>query len=150
MSVEIKINFIDPTEAPFHIWGDNTFDWTGLDEAISYIDQTLRRWRVNVQQSKEKYGTARIYCSLGLEWWPQLTHPGYTRNPWPRWLNFVVYGSYDKRSPLHWLLRSLNLVVVPFHKWLYRRTYAEAVRRWPTLRAEILACPDWPELLEGL
>lgn len=131
-----------------HYWGDKDFDWAGLDTAIDYLNTNLLRYRVDVRQAKEKFGTARIYCSLGLQWWPQLTHPGHVYNRWPRWLNFVIYPK--PWSPFAWGLRAANIIIVPFHKWLYRYTYAQAIRRWPHLRKEILTAADWSDLLKGL
>lgn len=127
-----------------HYWGDEGVDWEGIDNAASYIGDGLRFWgRVSVQQYKEKYGTVRVYCSLGLHDWHQLTHPGYAYNQWPRWLWPLNFKG-------EWLKRLLNRGVYPFHCWLYRRYYKEAVRRWPHLREEILSVADYDELLGGL
>ena len=127
-----------------HMWGDKGVDWGGIDDAASYIGDGLRKWgRVSVSQYKEKYGTVRVYCSLGLWDWHQLTHPGYAFNQWPKWL-----WPFNFRGV--WLIRLLNKAIYPFHCWLYRRYYEEAVRRWPHLKEEILCCADWDELLGGL
>lgn len=131
-----------------HRWGDSDVDWVGIDDAAEFIDSRLRFWRVDVRQSKEKFGTVRVYCSLGIQWWPQLTHPGHAYNRWPKWLNLVVYAG--RWSPFRGLLRLLNKVVVPFHVWLYRDTYQKAVLRWPHLYEEITCAADYKELLRGL
>ena len=128
-----------------HSWGDENVDWAGIDAATRYIGTTLCFWRVNVRQWKEKYGTVRVYCSLGIGWWPQLTHPGHVWLRWPAWTKPIVYG-----RAFQWPLRVLNVFAVPFHKWLYRRVYAQAVARWPHLREEILCAADFPELLRDL
>jgi len=125
----------------------DSVDWDGINNAAEFIGRGLRFWRVDVRQWKEKFGTVRVYCSLGIQWWPQLTHPGYVYNQWPRWLDFITYGSYNRWSPLCWVLRLLNLAVVPFHAWLYKRYYREAIRRWPHLKEEILRGADFHELL---
>ncbi|MGH7262227.1 MAG: hypothetical protein ACREI9_16445 [Nitrospiraceae bacterium] len=128
-----------------HKWGDTTVDWFGISAAAEFIGEGLRLWRVDVHQYKEKYGTVRVYCILGLFSWNQLTHPGYSYNKWP---HFVVYpGRYSLFRLGLW---TLNLVVRPFHEYLYRYYYIEACRRWPHLRREILDAADYPELLEGL
>lgn len=129
-----------------HLWGEEGFDWAGLDAAAAYIAKGLRKWgRVGVTQYKEKYGTARIYVSFGfgISWWPQLTHPGYCRNTWPKWTWLFQHKP-------QWAFRLLNIVVVPYHKWLYRRYYRRAIKQWPHLCDEILCCADFPEILEGL
>lgn len=130
-----------------HSWSDRDVDWGGINDAARFIALRLRFWRVDVRDYKEKWGTVRVYCSLGIGWWPQLTHPGHVFLRWPRCLDFIAYGSYKKWSPLYWLLRLLNLVVVPFHKWLYVSTYAAARKRWPHLAQEIYRCADYYELL---
>ena len=86
-----------------HVWGDKDVDWQGIDDAASYIGDGLRFWgRVSVSQYKEKYGTVRVYCSLGLWDWHQLTHPGYAFNQWPKWLWPLNFKG-------QWLMRLLNL-----------------------------------------
>jgi len=128
-----------------HIWGDEDVDWGGIDDAASYIGQGLRKWgRVDVKQFKEKYGTVRVYCRLGVGMFHQLIWPGYCSNQYPyKWL-------WLADLKLMWLWRLLNHAVVPYHKYLYRKYYANAVQKWPHLREEILCCADFDELLKGL
>lgn len=133
-----------------HIWGDESVDWDGIEDAAEFIGRGLLFWRVDVRQWKEKFGTVRVYCSLGIQWWPQWTHPGHTYNRWPRWLDFITYGGYNKWNPFNVALRLLNVAVVPFHKWLYHRYYREAVRRWPHLATEICCGADFRELVADL
>jgi len=126
-----------------HCWGDENIDWEGISDAAAYIGRGLRKWgRMDVHDYKEKFGTIRVYCSLGLYWWPQLTHPGYVFNRWPRW-------TWRLQSSPRWLFRLLNLAVVPFHTWLYRYYYNKAACRWPHLYEEILSHADYGELFEG-
>lgn len=126
-----------------HNWGDEEFDWMALDNAIRHMDKVMRRWRIQVRQSKEKWGQARIYCSLGLAWWPQLTHPGYQWNPWPKWARRFAYGPT-------WLLDLANVLVVPIHKWAYLHAYRGAVKRWPHIKHEIMDAADFEPLLDSL
>jgi len=127
-----------------HRWGDEDVDWEGIDRAAAFIGQNLRKWgRVNVSQYKEKWGTVRVYCYLGLSSWHQLTHPGYAFNQWPLWLWRLSFR-------FHWILIPVNKIILPYHKWLYRFLYKKAIERYPHLRDEILDCADWDELLEGL
>ena len=132
-----------------HRWGDESVDWDGIDDAARFIGKGLRRWRVDVRQYKEKFGAVRVYCSLGIAWWPQITHPGCVWLRWPRWLDFISYA-HSWYNPFYIARRAVNRLVVPLHKWLYRRYYREAVRRWPHLRKEILRAADYPKLLRGL
>ena len=127
-----------------HNWGDD-FDWKGLDEAITFIETNLVRWgRINVRQAKEKFGTARIYCSLGWYQFHNITHPRTVYSRYPQWLweLDVYYGTKIVPFLFGW--------VAHYHAWLYRKVYSMAVKKYPHLREEILCCADYNELLEGL
>lgn len=131
-----------------HNWGDETVDWEGISNAASFIALNLKKWgRVPVRDWKEKFGTVRIYCSMGWSSIHDITHPGYVYTQYPRGgiLFYLNYARWMWR--VMWLL---NLAVVPFHCWLYRRLYRLAVQRWPHLRQEILCAADYHELLKGL
>jgi hypothetical protein len=128
-----------------HNWGDEDFDWEGLDKAIRFIDTNLVRWgRVNVRQSKEKFGTARIYCSLGWYQFHSITHPRCAFNRYPKWLWELdcVYGSKIVKFLFGW--------VVHYHAWLYKFVYKMAVKKYPHLKEEILCRADYYGLLKGL
>ena len=127
-----------------HRWGDESFDWTGLEAAVRYIGLRLRFYRVNVTQFKEKFGEVRVYCHMGWHQVHDITHPGDPYCRYPEWL---------WRLDCRWgrlLVRPMNWLVVPFQKWIYRQTYKRAVKKWPHLHDEILDAADWDELLTGL
>lgn len=129
-----------------HEWGDKTFDWDGLDAAINFIDTNLVRWgRINVRQSKEKWGCARVYCTFGWYQFHSITHPRSCFNRYPKWLWWLdcVYGSKICKVLFNWW-------VIPYHCWLYRTVYWLACKKWPHLKTEICCCADYDELLEGL
>ena len=129
-----------------HSWGDPDFDWDSLNDAIRFIDRNLRRFRVGVRDSKEKWGQCRIYCDLGFHCLLSITHPGHMsyNGRYPKWLTYLdIY--YISR-----VVRLLNVVVVPIHRVVYRQVYAAAVRRWPHIASEITCAADYPELLRGL
>lgn len=128
-----------------HSWGDKGVDWAGIGESASWMGIQLRRWgRVQVTTTKEKYGTARVYCAFGWYQFHSITHPGYVRSRYPNWLWKLdcYYG--------HYLMAPLNRLVVPYQKWLYRMVYKKALKKWPHLAAEILMGADFTELLVGL
>jgi hypothetical protein len=129
-----------------HLWGDPDVDWSGISEAAYYIAHNLkRRGRITVRDYKEKFGTVRVYCDLGWYSLLSITHPGYVHyRPYPRWLVHLDIFYLSK------LVRLFNVVVVPWHKKLYRQIYAEAVEIWPHLAEEITCAADYPELLKGL
>lgn len=129
-----------------HMWGDEDFDWAGLNDAIDYIVKRLRRWRIPVRDSKEKYGTARIYLSLGWSSLHDMTHPGHCarRYKWD-WVWRLSCKSWGA-----WWWRPIMAVSGRIHATVYRAAYAGAVKRWPHLAAEILSNADYCELLVGI
>lgn len=129
----------------YHMWGEEGVDWRGISDSARFIAEYLVRWgRIGVRDYKEKFGGVRVYCSMGWSQIHSITHPRHMYSRYPRWLwkLDVYYG--------HYLTRPLNWLVVPFHRWLYRRAYRLAVEMRPHLRLEILDSADWPEFLEGL
>ena len=128
-----------------HNWGEEKFDWQGLDDAGDFIGEWLIKWvRLPVTCIKEKFGTLRVYCSFGWSsfysiWRPQyMWVPGWY--PWrlDLWLSF--------HTPI---LRWINKVVVPIHQWAYVWRYKKAVEKWPHLFAEIISMADYGKLFEG-
>ena len=111
-----------------HRYGDENVDWIGIEMAARFIGRGLQFWGVPVRQYKEKFGTVRVYCSFGLHY------------PW---------HYYGPNSPLRLLFWALNLVIVPLQKRLYQWYYAEACRRFPHLKKEIIYGADYYELLGG-
>ena len=132
---------------PTHDYGDEDFDWAGLDKAITYINNNLIKWgRVNVRQAKEKWGTARIYCSLGWSSLLSITHPNYCHyRPYPKWLMRLDIFYLSKVIP-----GLFNWWVLPYHKWLYVKLYSDMVKKYPHLKDEITSCCDYPALLKDL
>ena len=125
-----------------HTWGEENFDWVGLSDAGEYISQWLKRYvRMNIHQTKEKFGTLRIYCSFGLESIYSIWRPGYMWYPkwWPRTIDRFI-------SRL--TLPLLNLLIEPLQKKAYAWRYKKAVEKWPHLRDEIVSLADWGELFE--
>lgn len=125
-----------------HDWGDDKVDWKGIGDSAEYIATNLVRWGlVNVRDWKEKFGTVRIYCSLGWYQFHSITHPRHVWGRYPKWL-WALDCKYGSK-----IVRPLNWIVIPYHKWLYRRLYRNAVRKWPHLMEEILSAADFDELL---
>jgi len=129
-----------------HFWGDKNVDWEGIDESARYIGQNLRKWgRVNVAQWKEKYGTCRIYCTLGWYQLHSITHPGHCFSRYPKWLWKLdcKYGTIIIPFLFNW-------IIIPYQKWLYRKLYKDMVKKYPHLEKEILCMADYPELLKNV
>lgn len=129
-----------------HDWSDEGVDWKGINDAAEYIGTFLVRWgRVPVRSWKEKYGTVRVYLSLGWHQFHSITHPRYVYGQYPKWL-WSLDCRYGSR-----ILAPLNrLLVVRYHAWLYRLAYKRAVAQWPHLAKEICWAADFWELLRGI
>jgi hypothetical protein len=125
-----------------HDWGEEDFDWEGLNDAINIIVHEFKKWRIGVRQSKEKFGTARIYCTLGWYQLHNITHPGHCYSRYPKWLWKLDIYVLSKIVP--WL----NLIVIPIHKIVYRNAYKKACNKYPHLLVEICCCADYSELLD--
>jgi hypothetical protein len=132
-----------------HYWGAEDFRWDRLDDAIRFLDTNLVRWgRINVRQSKEKFGEARVYCDMGFSsgiYW--FLYPGRVYYRGYKWAKRIPGWAYF--TPF-WVCKAINKILVPYQCWVYRKTYARAVRKWPDLAKEILGAADYDKLLEGL
>jgi len=114
--------------------------------AAHFIHEYLVRYgRISVRQSKEKFGTVRVYCSLGYRGFFGLLNPGHVYVHWPRWLN-----NLDWKIGRPFMLLVLNKLIVPYQKFIYRRAYKKAIEKYPAIRENILCAADYPNLLEGL
>ena len=126
-----------------HDWGGDFKNFYEVGQAADEIGEFCRRWgRIGVRQTKEKYGTARVYCSLG---WYQLhciTHPGHCYSRYPKWL-----WKFD----INYLSKIIRRIpIIRYHKFIYRLAYKRALRKYPFIRDEIIYGADWSEFLEGL
>lgn len=128
-----------------HTWGDEGVDWDGISDAARWIADNLIRWgRISVYDYKEKWGTVRVYCGYMISL-HSLLHPRhpYKHPRWPQWL-WTLDCLYLSRI----LPRLLGPVLFPWQRFVYRSVYRAAIRKWPHLKKEILACADFRELLQ--
>ena len=127
-----------------HNWGDEDVDWTGIEDAAWFIGKNISRWgRIQVSQTKEKYGTVRVYCTLGFSCFHCII--------WPR--HCWIHQWWPYRLDLHLsqvIEPVVNFVLVPWQRFVYRLVYRLAIRKYPHLKAEILDCADFSEELRGL
>lgn len=129
-----------------HYWGDESFDWNGLSDAVEYIGVWLRKWpRIQVMQMKEKFGTVRVYCSFGFDCFHSIIWPGYywIHKWWP--YKFDLWLSHQ--TPI---LNWINKVIIPIQRKVYAWRYKKAVQKWPHLYNEIVAAADHGKLFEGI
>lgn len=130
-----------------HNWGDGFPYFEDVGNAADEIGAFCRKWgRIGVRQTKEKYGTARVYCSLGWHQMHCITHPGHCYSRYPNWLWHLDCRVTPKI--LHFF--RLNKLIMPFHVFIYHLAYKRAIKKYPHIREEILSGADWNELLEDL
>lgn len=127
-----------------HIWGEQGVDWEGIENAAYYIGDFLAKWgRINVSQTKEKFGTARVYCHFGWSCFHTII--------WPR--HMWIHKWWPYRADLHiskYLMPIFNWIAGRWQVKIYRMAYKRALKKWPHLREEILCCADGHELLKDL
>lgn len=113
--------------------------------AADFIHRYLVKYgRISVMQSKEKFGTVRVYCSLGYWGFFNLLNPGMVWVHWPKWL-YALDLKFGRP-----VMQVLNKLIVPYHKFIYRRAYKKAVEKYPHIKKRILGTADFSNLLEGL
>ncbi len=134
------------------MWGDPDHDWKGIDDACSIIERRLRFWRVPVYQVKEKFGSVRVYCSLGWSSLHDICYPGHACSRFPGWLwRLDCSWTGNSNTVTGWLWRQTILrLSVWLHKKAYRSAYKKAVRRHPDLAQYILEDADFSDLLVGI
>lgn len=130
---------------PSHYWGDESFDWKGLGKSEGII----RFWGKQVGRIggdlKEKYGTIRWYTNPGgVERLYELTHPGYYGYFWGA-EDKPVWNVIDNMSYVY--IRFLNPLIKVYKRFFYAYAYHRAVKAFPELYQEILACCECDKLL---
>lgn len=121
-----------------HQWGDKDVDWKGINDAAYYIAKNLKLFGISVNDFKEKYGTVRVYCTLGYSCLA-LYVPYKIRKKLPMFVWSLLNKNILPSSILYW-----------FQSKIYRFFYKKAIQKWPHLRQEILYGADYDELLVGL
>lgn len=115
-----------------------------LEEIAYNIGRFCVKWgRIHVSQTKEKYGTVRVYCSFGIDGLHGLIWPRYMyKHPkYPQWL-WELDLKYS-----HKILAPLGSLTFRVQKTIYQLAYSIAILKYPHLFNEITSCMDWPEYI---
>ena len=129
-----------------HYWGEPGVDFAGIENAADFIGDYLATWgRITVLDTKEKYGTARVYCHFGWYGIHSIVFPKLPIIAYFKWL-WIVDGWPLTQA----VMEQLNKAAVPWQRKIYRQAYKKAIAKWPHLVLEILDGADYPELLIGL
>jgi len=133
----------------YHSWGDGFQYFNEVEDAAYEIGEFCKTWgRIFITQTKEKFGTARVYCYFAYPSLHGLIWPGYycKRPNYPQWL-----WSAD----IYYLSKIFAVIsrLIGFNKYqtfIYRLAYKRALAKYPMIRNEILAGADHGELLKDL
>jgi hypothetical protein len=124
--------------APFHIWGDEDFDWAALDKASYYLSSKCRNWARLGLWTKEKYGTLRvsITCAYFTEYdfIHHIFYPGYCRYTFPKWFRVWIdwpFGKLLKKIGIIWMIQK-------YQQWILKYFWNKAAKKWPHIAEEIL------------
>lgn len=123
-------------------WPDEYFNQ--VEDAAHEIGTFCARFgRIGVTQTKEKFGTARVYCSIGASCIYSLLFPRHcwVKSWWPYRLDLTLS---------RWIIPIINILLVPFQKVVYRLSYKKVLKKYPHLKKEILYSADFYELLKDL
>jgi hypothetical protein len=127
-----------------HYWGDGFKYFGEVGQAADFIGTYCRKWgRINVTQTKEKYGTARVYCGFGWYQLHSITHPGYVYSQYPDWLWKLDCMFFSK------LLRPFQSLIARYQIFIYRRAYELTFKKWPLIKEEIIQGADYPEFVSS-
>jgi hypothetical protein len=137
-----------------HNWGGNFKYFADVGSAADEIGEFCKKWaRINVLQTKEKYGTARVYCSFtGFPNIHNIIWPSYYYIQWRAfsWFGKVMEFVDTKIVDNIIYYSGINYIFVPYQKFIYRLAYKRAMKKYPHIKAEIKHGANWDELLKGL
>jgi hypothetical protein len=129
------------------MWGDEFKHFKDVGKAADEIGNFCIRWgRIDVGQTKEKFGEVRCYCSFGHITFYRLLYPGAIRCNLPKWIRCLD----AKLFKLFNMFGLFNKVLCWWQYKIYNMAYKRAVSKYPYIREEILSSPDYPELLRDL
>jgi len=126
---------------PFHIWGDEDFDWEALDAACWYLYKNCKRWSRLGVHTKEKYGTMRVDCYFFVAYEPiqELVYPGYAYSQLPKW--FRSYIDFPLGKAVQFL--RLDRPVRWWQRKVIKYFWLRAAKKWSHIKDEILDEYDW-------
>lgn len=131
-----------------HDWSDDKVDWAGISDAARYMGEFMVKWgRLPVSDTKEKWGTARVYCYFG---WYDLHSIIYPRHHYVQWSKGSFLDRLNKNSLVSRIIPKLGSLIIPYQEYIYYLAYKRAIEKWPHLRKEILGGADHSELLTKL
>lgn len=148
---------------PYHDWGDDTFDWNSLNEAIHLIYKMCKFFRIGCH-IKEKYGTIRASFYFFDGSFHSFMYPGYVYYQYSNWKMCKFIQKYTKIDIAKKLLRAdiwlasyhnnwYNKLVVSPIKWIqfnfgYKTAIKMAIKKFPHIKEEIICNMPHKELFK--
>lgn len=121
-----------------HSWGDGFQYFGDVENAASNIGNFCRRWgRINISQTKEKYGTARVYVHFGTYDLHGLIWPGYAYIQYPKFYHILTF---------RFLLPFASIIHI-YQKFIYKTAYLRMIKKYPHIRDEICDGADYSEFI---
>lgn len=114
-----------------------------LDDIAFEIGRYCVKWgRISVTQTKEKYGTVRVYCHFGISL-HSFIFPNYCykHRYFPKWLWDLDIDYFSK------FFNFFNFIIIPYQHFIYKRAYWKYLYKYPHLFEEITSCADFIEIL---
>ena len=120
---------------PYHIWGDEDFDWDALGQAEHMLNKIARRWRIGIH-TKEKYGTLRCSVYLFDGSLHSIVYPGHV---YIRWHNKYI-KSWDRKLayPNNFIYAYIVGKVQYLQLCILRMAYRKVIKKYPHIEAEIV------------
>lgn len=129
-------------------------NYADIEQAAYEIGKFCKRWGfIQVTQTKEKYGTARVYCSFGIYNIHSMIWPGWVYNQWER--RFGKIGKiafWIDHNIIHNIIfySKLYIPIGIWQRFIYRLAYKRAMQKFPHIAGPIKYGADYNELLKDL
>lgn len=117
-----------------------------LENIAHDIGTKLARYgRIGVRQTKEKYGSVRVYCGFGVDSLHSLLYPrrAYKHSEYPDWLWSVDMKYISQAAPL------INALLIPYQEVVYKLVYRLAIIKHPDQINAIVSGADYSELIDA-
>lgn len=115
-----------------------------LDKIAYEIGNFCVRWgRIPVTQTKEKYGTIRVYNSFGIFGLHGLLFPNrvYKHQKFPQWL-----WEFDINH-ISGIFEKLNFIIIPYQYFIYKLAFYKTMWKYPEYYDLIFQAIDHPEAI---
>lgn len=115
-----------------------------LDKIAYEIGNFCVRWgRIPVTQTKEKYGTIRVYNGFGIAGLHGLLFPNYVykHRHFPKWLWKLDIYYISK------MFSKCDRLILPYQRFIYKVAFYKAMWKYPKYHKHIMSAVDYPEAI---